>query len=215
MRPVLLDAFCKAGGTTRGYQLAGFYVVGLDIEPQPHYIGDEFVQADALSYLATADLSRYDAIHASPPCQHYTVARHIHGGEYPDLIAPVRELLLACGLPYVIENVPSAPLIAPLMLCGSMFPGLRVYRHRLFECSWPIGFAPAACNHSYSMPPSKGHYHTLEKQDFITCVGHNFKASDGRIAMNIPWMSRAELSQAIPPAYCEFIGRALLREIGR
>ena len=91
-----------------------------------------------------------------------------------------------------------------------MFPDLRVYRHRLFECNPPLFMAPAICQHSFKMPASKGQYHELNGNNFITCVGHNFKASDGRIAMGIHWMTRAELSQAIPPAYTEYIGRQLL-----
>jgi DNA (cytosine-5)-methyltransferase 1 len=115
----------------------------------------------------------------------------------------------AAGKPYVIENVPGAPLENPLMLCGSMFPGLRVYRHRLFECDPAIYFPPAACNHSFKMPASRGNYHSLTADNFITCVGHNFKASDGRRAMGIDWMTRTELAQAIPPAYTEWLGQQM------
>ena len=222
-KPIVLDLFCKAGGCSRGYALAGFDVVGVDIEPQPRY-PYRFVLGDALLVLQVLiagghitdnqgrrwGLGDFAFISASPPCQAYSVTVSLSNGNHPDLIEPVRELLIATGLPYVIENVPGAPLINPLLLCGSMFPGLRVYRHRLFETNPIIGFSPATCNHSFAMPASKGQYHTLDKQQFITCVGNNFKASHGRIAMQIDWMTRAEISQAIPPAYTEWIGRQIM-----
>lgn len=209
----LLDLFSGAGGCAVGYACAGFDVVGVDVAAQKHY-PFEFHQADALEYCAQHG-HEFDVIHASPPCQGYSKTQSIHNtyGKHPRMIEQVRAALMKTGRPYVIENVPGAPLINPLLLCGSMFPGLRVYRHRLFEINPPILCAPASCNHSFSMPPSKGVYHTLETKDFITCVGHNFKAADGCIAMGIDWMTRAELAQAIPPSYTEFIGRELMRQL--
>lgn len=94
-----------------------------------------------------------------------------------------------------------------------MFPGLKVYRHRLFECNPPIYFPPAHCNHSFRMPPSKGEYHTLDRYEFITCVGHNFQAESGRIAMQIPWMTRAELAEAIPPVFTQWLGNRILEAL--
>lgn len=208
----LLDLFCCAGGAGMGYHKAGFEVTGVDIKPQPRY-PFRFVQGDALEYLRDHG-HEYDAIHASPPCQAYSVTKSLHKNDHPELIEPTREGLKRTGKPYVIENVEGAPLVNPLTLCGSMF-GLKVYRHRLFECNPPIYFPPATCNHSFSMPASKGEYHTLEKYEFITCVGHNFAAESGRIAMDIPWMTRDELAQAIPPAYTEFIGRELQKILNR
>jgi DNA (cytosine-5)-methyltransferase 1 len=194
-----------------GYHRAGFEVVGVDINPQPHY-PFEFHQADAMTF----PLEGFDVIHASPPCQGYSVTRSIHGGsDAPLLVGKVRERLKRNGLPYVIENVEGAPLINYVLLCGSMFDGLKVYRHRLFECDPQIIFPPATCNHKYVMPPSKGQYHSLDKHEFITCVGHNFKAKDGRIAMGIEWMARSELAQAIPPKYTEWIGRQLMEYLRR
>lgn len=225
--PILLDTFCKAGGCTKGYQEAGFYVVGIDIEPQPRYIGEAFVQMDALEALRILIaggyitdnagkrwyLSDFAVIHASPLCQKYSVTASLSNSNHPDLVGPVRELLQAIGKPYVIENVEGAPLINPIMLCGSMFPGLRVYRHRLFESNPPIYWSPAMCNHNYKMPSSKGAYHKLKDQEFITCVGHNFQAESGRIAMQIDWMTRDEMAQAIPPAYTKWIGEQLLKTL--
>jgi DNA (cytosine-5)-methyltransferase 1 len=194
-----------------GYHRAGFDVVGVDIKPQPRF-PFTFVQADALEYCA-AHGHEFDVIHASPPCQAYSVTKSIHGNDHPDMVASTRKALQATGKPWVIENVVGAPLFSPLMLCGSMFPGLRVYRHRLFESNPQLHFAPASCHHTFKMPASKGQYHELNGSNFITCVGHNFKAADGRIAMGIEWMTRAELSQAIPPAYTEYIGRQLLQAL--
>jgi len=118
-----------------GYARAGFEVVGVDINPQPRY-PFEFHQADALDYLREHG-HRFDAVHASPPCQAYSETRKIQSNEHPELIPPTRAALQRVGLPWVIENVPGSPLIDPVELCGAMF-GLRVYRHRLFEASFPV-----------------------------------------------------------------------------
>ena len=150
-RPRVLDLYCGSGGVARGLMQAGFSVVGVDILPQPRYPGDEFVQADALQYLATADLSGISFIWASPPCQAYSAVSHAPGKHRDaDLVAPTREALKRTGLPYVIENVIGAPLINPVLLCGSMFQlethpypdGWRIERHRLFETSFPISSRP-------------------------------------------------------------------------
>lgn len=189
--------------------MAGFYVVGLDIDPQPNYIGDEFIQADALEYLAHADLSRYAAIHASPPCQGYSSTRHLQGNDHPLLIEPVRELLRASDKPYVIENVKGAPL-APdaVMLVGSMF-GLMTMRPRLFECSFSVPFVlappPAARHAKMGRPPKEGEY--------VHVVGHVSNVPYCRDAMGISWMTQAELADAIPPAYTHWIGEHLMQHI--
>ncbi len=205
-RPRLLDLFCGAGGAAVGYHRAGFDVVGVDIKPQPHY-PFEFIQANALDYLRGVNAvggGTFAAIHASPPCQAFTTARVIHGNEHPDLLTPTRELLQATELPWVIENVPGAPMRIDLVLCGTAFPELRVRRHRWFEFSDP-SIAPAlvhCCNHSRKTVPVFGHgghiYHGVE---------------DWKESMGIDWMNRDELSQAIPPAYTELIGHQLLAHI--
>jgi DNA (cytosine-5)-methyltransferase 1 len=207
----LLDLFCGAGGASMGYHRAGFEVEGVDNRPQKNY-PFKFYQADAFEFLGEHG-QEYDVIHASPPCQAYSVTKSLHKRNHPDMVSDTRALLKKIGKPYIIENVPGSPLQNFVILCGSMFPGLRVYRHRHFECNPEIIFPPMCCNHSFPMPASKGQYHTLEKYERITCVGNNFQAKSGRIAMGIDWMTRKELSQAIPPAYTEWIGKELLREI--
>lgn len=143
IRPRLLDLFCGAGGAAMGYHLAGFDVVGCDINPQPNY-PFPFHQYDALAAIVEQG-HRFDFIHASPPCQSYTPLNAYNHHEYPDLIAVTRELLVASGKPWIIENVPQAPLIDPVTLCGPMF-GLKLYRHRLFEASFRSA-APAEPPH--------------------------------------------------------------------
>ena len=231
-RPQLLDLFCGAGGCAMGYHLAGFDVTGVDLAPQKRY-PFAFVQADALDYLA-AHGHEYDAIHASPPCQGYSRMRHLpwlKGREYPLLIAPTRALLERVGRPWVIENVEDAPLVG-INLCGTMF-GLKVYRHRRFETSFFLLQPPHAKHREvigrgrmlndraqasasgWVSLPSKGTLNRAQDPDGMLSVGgHNFPGGGaaGR-AMGIDWMARNELAQAIPPAYTEFIGRALLRHL--
>jgi DNA (cytosine-5)-methyltransferase 1 len=212
----LLDLFCGAGGASSGYHRAGFDVTGVDSAPQRHY-PFRFIQADALEY-ACEHGREFDVIHASPPCQAYSAARTIRNREHPDLIAAVRAALLAAGRPFVIENVPGAPLENPLMLCGTMF-GLRVIRHRLFEI-WPepIWFPPSPCNHNGRATSAGNRQPGVTNgfatgHSYITVVGNSYLMADGRAAMGIDWMNRHELSQAIPPAYTEWIGRQLLRQL--
>ena len=209
-KPRLLDLFCGAGGAAAGYHRAGFEVVGVDIQSQKHY-PFEFYQGDALTY-ALAHGREFDVIHASPPCQGYSVTRNLHGREYPLLISDVRAALQATGKPYVIENVEGARkhMIAPLLLCGTMF-GLQVIRHRLFEMSVPVYFTSPCC-HVYKTA-RRGEYDTGQR-GYITVVGHNFNLAAASKAMGIDWMTRDELAESIPPAYTEFIGTHLMQAIG-
>lgn len=202
-----LDLFCGAGGVSMGLHRAGFDVTGVDIRPQPNY-PFTFIQADALD--SGLDLATFDFIAASPPCQAHSKTRAIHGYDYPDLIPQTREMLIASGVPYAIENVPGAPLQSPIMLCGTMF-GLRVIRHRLFETSFPI-LAPKCGRHG----STNSHRGYSTGGEFITVAGNNYRRVEGAAAMGIDWpMTRPELSQAIPPSYAEFIGRAAIQHIGR
>lgn len=206
-RPRLIDLFCGAGGCAVGYHRAGFDVTGIDNRPQPRY-PYRFVQADALTY----PLDGFDAIHASPPCQAYSSAAHYQrsqGAEYPDLVAATREHLDRAGTPWVIENVPGAPLRPDYKICGCTVGLAQIRRERWFETSW----------RGYDLRPPCHHVEMA-----ITVVGHgtasrsasrraglpNPTSAQKRAAMGIDWMTRAELSQAIPPAYTEYIGAQLL-----
>jgi len=195
-----------------GYHQAGFRVVGVDINPQPHY-PFEFRQGDAIEYIY-AHGHEFDLIHASPPCQVYSVTSALSTGNHPDLVEPTRRALQAVGRPYVIENVPGAPLENPLMLCGTMFD-LRVIRHRLFETSPVIWWPPAQCRHigraSSAGRGGKNGYlpGTLENFAYITVIGNDYIADDGRRAMGIDWLPKNRLSQAIPPAYTKWIGEQM------
>lgn len=212
----LLDLFCGAGGCSRGYADAGFEVVGVDIVRQRNYPFDFWhwdALAPALHYAMKRKGLRFDAIHASPPCQFATAYRRRPGvaEEAVNLIPQTRELLQRTGLPYVIENVPTARehLINPVRLCGSSF-GLDVQRHRLFECSFPILVPP--CDHSWQTPrfPPATNRKNLRR---TVEVGSWRCAHLSPAAMGIDWMSNEEISQAIPPAYTRHIGSQLLAHL--
>ena len=280
----LLDLYCGAGGAARGYQLAGFHVTGVDNKPQPRYIGQEFVQADALEYLAEHG-HEFDAIHASPPCQGYSIMHNLpwlRGREYPLLILPTIGMLEALGKPYVVENVMGAKHGAKGLkkrgleahglkagwLCGAMF-GKPFYRHRLFATNW-MWLAPGHPKHLkrirlgrmlkdraskiVTIPTRSGNFNPNYREENARHIGlptlieqqssagglklregyehvefsmptltnwQNVAQGNGvgighakgwRLAaeaMGIDWMKREELTQAIPPAYTEFIGRQL------
>lgn len=193
--PRLLDLFCGAGGAAVGYAQAGFSAItGVDIVPQPHYPFD-FLQADALEYLA-AHGQAYDAIHASPPCQRYAPVTRWRGtpDAHPDLLQPTLTALQWYAVPWVVENVPGAPMPRALCLCGSMF-GLPIKRHRLFAVSWPFFALLPVCTHRNLLPFA----HKAERQ-----------YAD---AMGCPWMTKREAREAIPPAYTRYLGTHLLRRI--
>lgn len=215
-RPRLLDLFCGAGGASVGYERAGFDVVGVDVNSQPNY-PFAFVQANALN-LSRAFLWQFDAIHASPPCQHYSVLAKRNGNadSWPDYVATVRMVLMDAGLPWVIENVQGAPLTSPVTLCGTMFPGLRVLRHRLFETSVDLP-QPAHGKHPlvFTHDKRKPHYGQLDQDTSFVQVtgGGNCSIANARSAMGISWMNKHELNEAIPPAYTEYVGKYLMRAL--
>ena len=197
-----LDLFCKQGGVSKGMADAGLEVEGVDIKPQPRY-PFTFYQADALTF----PLEGYDFYWASPPCQLWSKATAIHGYDHDDLITPIRQRLLATGKPFVLENLEGAPLENALMLCGTMF-GLKVRRHRLFECHPPIYplLPPCACKGKMGYTAAHNGQSSLRRgAKLISVAGHNFIVSEAKIAMGIDWMSQDGLREAIPPVMAQFI----------
>jgi DNA (cytosine-5)-methyltransferase 1 len=242
-RPRLLDLFSCAGGAATGYHRAGFDVYGVDIDPQPRYpflfrqndalrvlralldghrlqwkrdLGDRGIQSDWLL------LGDFDAIHASPPCQRFSdlAKRNGNAAEWPDLVEPIRQLLDEVGLPYIIENVEGAPLIEPVMLCGSMFPELRVYRHRLFESNISLDTPPHPKHAEMTFTHDKRKRHYGQPLDLTTMRvqvtgGGNAPVWAKRQAMGgLDWMTGHEVNEAIPPAYTEYLGRQVLAYVG-
>lgn len=204
----LLDLFCGAGGASSGYHRAGFEVVGVDIEARPHYPFD-FIQADAL----TVDLDGFDVVHASPPCQRWTAYGRRAGVRNelrPNLIGPTRERLRAWGGPYIIENVPGAPLEDAVQLCGSIF-GLDVRRHRLFESNVALETPP--CAHHLQTPRFPPATNRTNLRSTVEVGVYRIPIEVQWRAMGIDWMTLTELSQAIPPAYTEHLGARLLEAL--
>lgn len=199
-----------------GLHRAGFDVEGVDIRPQPNY-PFQFHLADALTF----DLSGFDFIWASPPCQRYTQGlsntKSSLRDSKPDYVAPIRERLKASGLPYIIENVEGAPLINPVLLCGESF-GLRVLRHRLFESNLLL-FAPAHPRHRGTLYGGEyvAVYHGKWKSSGsrYPIPQENTRAAAWRDAMGIPWMTKKELAEAIPPAYSEYLGQQVHPQLER
>lgn len=190
-----LDLFCCGGGAGMGLHQAGFEVTGVDIKPQPKY-PFKFIQADALDF----PLDGFDFLWASPPCQAHTKAKKLQGNKHNCFIDAIRARFIASGKPYCIENVPGAPLINPIMLCGTMFD-IKTYRHRLFETNFLV-----------NTPTHKEH---VEKQvkmgrpvkdgEYIQVVGHFSNVPYARKVMGIDWLGQNELREAIPPAYSKYI----------
>lgn len=205
----LLDLYCCGGGASHGYELAGFEVTGIDINPQPKYKG-AFFQSDAIQYLIE-NWRNFDAIHASPPCQAYSLSSmqfRKKGKRYVDLISATREALLQTGLPYVIENVPGSPLINPIQLCGSMF-NMQSYRHRLFESNIALT-APMHPEHinvnaKMGRKPKVG--------EFIQYVGHFSGVKKVQDMTGLHWLGQGELAQSIPPQYTKYIGGQLIKHL--
>ena len=206
----LLDLYCKAGGASVGYARAGFEVIGVDIKKQKRY-PYQFIQADALEILADKDfISQFNVIAASPPCQTHSATKHLRNAQGKstnkiDLIPQTREGLIASGKIYIIENVPGAPLIDPVVMCGSSF-GLKVRRHRQFESN--VKLTGLSCNHKLQGKPV-GVYGSM--RDEIPGGGHTAKSlEEAREAMGIDWMLWGDLVEAIPPIYTEYLGKQIM-----
>lgn len=206
----LLDLYCKAGGASVGYARAGFEVTGIDIKNQKRY-PFTFIKADVLEVLKDKDfLAQFDVLAGSPPCQTHSITQHLRNAQGKstdkiDLIPQTREAFVKSGKPYIIENVPGAPLIDPILMCGSYF-GLKVRRHRLFESN--IKLLGTTCNHKNQGKPI-GIYGSM--RDEIPGGGHTAKSiEEARDAMGIDWMIWGELVEAIPPVYTEFLGKQVI-----
>lgn len=216
--PRCLDLFCGAGGSAAGYMQAGFRVVGVDIEPQPNY-SFEFWQMDALEFCETVDLTYFDFIHASPPCQEHVALSVNRWGKdsarWPDLIASTRQFLETSGVPYVIENVVGAPLRDPIKLTGEMF-GLTTSRPRLFELGgwWTMSIPPKR-----RQKDAVAVYGAADGRRLWTrSDGSELRAwsslEEGREALGVPWMeTELEIREAIPPVYTKWVGEQFLAQV--
>lgn len=233
-KPRLLDLFAGSGGAGHGYELAGYDVYSVDLDHaalthNPHAtttrdalaIMRELLAGDRATFWRDGTrkvhrtLDDFNAIHASPPCQRWSTAT-ADPNRHPDLITPLRPLLDATGLPYVIENVPKAPLNTPVLLCGSMFD-LKVRRHRHFETSFPLD-APKACDHHGQGSPVGVYGDHWDSREFLRPNGTRRGAkarslAEGQAAMGIDWMPWRHLKEAIPPRYSEWIGTQLLAHL--
>lgn len=207
---IVVDICCKAGGCSKGFADAGFRVVGVDIETQPNY-PYEFYCDNGFDFLSRHGRD-FDLISVSPPCQKYSKSTQQWrkaGKVYPDLIASFRELLIKTGKPYVIENVPGAPLINPIFLNGAMF-GLFVHRPRFFECSFPVAQLVMPI---VPKPVKMGR--PVKDGDYIQPVGHFSGVAYARKQMQIDWMTQEELTQAIPPMYTKYIAKQFLKTFAK
>jgi DNA (cytosine-5)-methyltransferase 1 len=204
----LLDLFCGGGGASMGYHRAGFEVTGIDLKHGKRYPFN-YIKGNVRDYLHTEFLSGFDVIAASPPCQTHSSTKHLRNAQGRstskiDMIEEVRNALVASGKKYVIENVPNAPLINPIQVCGSAF-GLKVRRHRLFESN--VKLVGTNCHHKQQGKPV-GIYGSM--RDEIPNGGHTAKTmKEANEAMGIDWLIWGELKEAIPPAYTHFIGQQL------
>lgn len=205
-----LDLFCGAGGASKGLNESGFEVVGIDIERQPNY-PFQLILADALR--PPVDISRFDFIWASPPCQSFTAykRRRNHVRERPNLIPQTRRLLQATGKPFCIENVPGAPLENPIQLCGSSF-GLNIRRHRIFECNFQVRQIP--CDHEWQTPRFPPATNRTNLRRTVEIGVWRIPLATQQAAMGIDWMALKELSESIPPAYSRHIGNTVAMLIG-
>lgn len=208
-----LDLFARAQGTSVGYARAGWEVTASDIDTyDKHPEVADWITADALDILDDVAFCRtFQLITLSPPCQLHTLAQRIQGNLHPDLIQPCRERLAAIGVPYVIENVPGAPLDHPVELCGCMFPELNVYRARWFEegngllLEQPAHRPHTQRNTKMGRPPKPG--------ERMHVVGNFSGVAQARLAMGIDWMTRDNLREAVPPAYTRLIGEQAMRQL--
>jgi len=208
---IALDLFCGAGGASKGIADAGFEVIGVDSADGLNYPYDYFCE-DAVDFMDMG-LDDFDFIWASPPCQAYSwssACRRNEGTDYQDLVEITRHYLKKSGKPYIMENVVGAPLLNPVKLCGTMFPGdLKVFRHRLFESNVPL-VVEMGCKHEGHEAKKR----RADSGDFYTVAGHWVgTTAEWSDAMGINWMSKSELAQAIPPVYSKYLTEQVIEWI--
>lgn len=224
-RPLLFDLGCAQGGAAVGYYRAGFDVIGFDVVVQPRY-PFSFVQADALDILA--DLVRYGgyagrepvAVHASMPCQRWSTQTKRNGTQHrhPDLVGPVRELLQEWGGPWVMENIPAAPLREPVLLCGValgiVYSGHWLKRHRHFEANVPLKGSGCGCKPGLTyMDVTGGGPTSKPRTDGGGGRPPKGTAAQVRALMGMPWATKTGCNEAIPPLYTEFVGGQVLAHL--
>lgn len=239
----LLDLFCCAGGAAVGYHRAGFTPYGVDINPQPNY-PYAFHQGDVLEVMRVLNaggaidfthpcgrvewltLADFVLAHASPPCQAFSKTKTLHTNTHPDLVEPTRAALIETGLPYIIENVVGAPLLDPLVLCGTEFNmtapdvdglPLKLVRHRLFESNLPLTRA-GTCNHDPKVLTASiygaGGGWTPEHRDSATRRGGYVPHTDVcRALLGVDWTTKHELSQVVPPRFTEHLGHQAMHHL--
>ena len=220
-RPRVLDLYCGAGGASVGLWRAGWMPEGVDIEAQDYY-PFRFTQADALDVLAdTRYLRTFDAIHASPPCQEHSILQSLADTGW--MLDRTLDALRGVGVPWMVENVATAPMAtAPtlfgshgVLLCGSMFglgtsnPPRQLRRHRIFETSFAV--PQPQCRHRGYAIGVYGHgtwdNNILESNHR---GGNQGSAAECAEAMGIDWCGRLGVVQAVPPAYAQYIGEQML-----
>ena len=226
----LLDLYCGAGGAAVGYHRAGFRIVGVDNKAQPNY-PFHFVQADAIEFCRVFG-HQFDVIHASPPCQKYSRStamfrngkysgeKNIQVREYPDLVELTRKELIATGRPWIIENVPGAPVRPDLKICGDMVRLPFIIRYRWFELSDLFVLQPAkptiqrncTVNGHKTSVFGSGAFRANPRHKMPVFKQETVRATWG-LAMGIDWMTCLEMAESIPPAYTEFIGREIFHQI--
>ena len=204
-----LDLFCCQGGATRGLQMAGYHVTGVDIEPQPRYCGDAFYQADAFDWLQR-DLSEFDLIWASPKCQGHSVLTPTAYKLNHEIQLPrVLDILRSQSVKYIVENVEGTQhyMRDPIFLCGTMF-GINIWRHRWFELgNTSAFFLLPPCNHS-------GHPVLISGRGMLGVAKGDTRPKEPSVAtraaaIEIDWMTGSGLDQAIPPAYAKFLAEQI------
>lgn len=216
-KAVAIDLFCRKGGATRGAQRSGLYVIGVDKDPQPGYIGDEFVQMDAIEFIKNY-LAAYrpKIVLSSPPCQEGNAANigtnAVNGNNHPQLVPPTREALIATGIPFVIEQPASSRkglIRRDLTLCMDMFKGDMpppwIMKHRSFELHGftvpqPVHPAGKVRGHAGYV---RGWRHGIERlgaeAPYVAAYGDGggkAKAWEIAHASRIDWMTRPGMTKA-------------------